>query len=174
MAPPATKRRKIRHDDGSDSSERGSGDFSGDASGPSDDGGDETGEVDGDTSMEDIAAFDETQSLDDEDIDSGIEDARTIMTENAQKTAAKADKAKHSNKRQEIKLQDGIYTAEVYKSNMFKLQMDELLDQVKLKYGKKEAPAENAMRTLKSLIEQLPSRPLLSVCIYLQYTCRLC
>jgi len=60
--------------------------------------------------------------------------------------------------------QDGVYTAEVYKSNMFKLQVDELLQQVKPRYGKKEAPAENAMRTLKSIIEQLPSRGPVSVC----------
>jgi U3 small nucleolar RNA-associated protein 22 len=47
---------------------------------------------------------------------------------------------------------------------MFKLQVDELLDQVKLKYGKKETPAENAMRTLKTIIEQIPDRDPLSVC----------
>jgi U3 small nucleolar RNA-associated protein 22 len=52
--------------------------------------------------------------------------------------------------------QDGAYTSEVYKSNMFKLQIDELLDQVKPKYGKKQAPAEHAMRTLKTMIEQIP------------------
>jgi len=55
-------------------------------------------------------------------------------------------------------LQDGAYTSETFKSNIFKLQVDELLDQVKLKYGKKEAPAENAMRTLKTIIEQIPGR----------------
>jgi U3 small nucleolar RNA-associated protein 22 len=47
---------------------------------------------------------------------------------------------------------------------MFKLQVDELLQQVKPKYGRKEAPAENAMRTLKFIIEQIPSREPVSVC----------
>jgi U3 small nucleolar RNA-associated protein 22 len=61
-------------------------------------------------------------------------------------------------------LENGIYTGEVYKSNLFKLQLDELLSQVRLKYGKKEAPAENAMRTLKTLIEQLPIREAIAVC----------
>lgn len=67
-------------------------------------------------------------------------------------------------KRPDAPLQDGVYTAESFKSNVFKLQIDELLEQVKPKYGKKEAPAENAMRILKSVIEQLPSRAPLSVC----------
>ncbi|KAF2466725.1 pre-rRNA processing protein-like protein Utp22 [Lindgomyces ingoldianus] len=60
-------------------------------------------------------------------------------------------------------LQDGAYTAEVYKSNLFKLQVDELLQQLKPKYGKKEAPAEKAMWTLKTIIEQIPSRAPLSI-----------
>ena len=46
---------------------------------------------------------------------------------------------------------------------MFKLQMDDLLQQVRVKYGKKEASAENAMRVLKGIIEQLPSREPLPV-----------
>jgi U3 small nucleolar RNA-associated protein 22 len=79
---------------------------------------------------------------------------------------------KHSLKRREDGRQDGIYTAEVFKSNVFKLQVDELLQQVKLKYGKKEAPAETAMRTLKSLIEQLPSREPLSVRLEFLYIIR--
>jgi U3 small nucleolar RNA-associated protein 22 len=60
-------------------------------------------------------------------------------------------------KRPDTMAQDGVYTSEIYKSNMFKLQVDELLEQVKPKYGKKEAPAEQAMRTLKNIIEQIPS-----------------
>jgi len=66
-------------------------------------------------------------------------------------------------KRRDQTMQDGVYTAEVYKSNMFKLQVDELLQQVKPRYGKKEAPAENAMRTLKTIIEQIPGREPVSV-----------
>jgi U3 small nucleolar RNA-associated protein 22 len=41
--------------------------------------------------------------------------------------------------------------------------MDDLLQQVKVKYGKKEAPAESAMRVLKNIIEQLPDGELRSV-----------
>ncbi|KAL5116786.1 U3 snoRNP protein [Pleosporales sp. CAS-2024a] len=66
-------------------------------------------------------------------------------------------------KRPAANLPHGVYTSESFKSNVFKLQVDELLQQVKLKYGKKEASAENAMRTLKTIIEQIPSRDALPI-----------
>jgi U3 small nucleolar RNA-associated protein 22 len=78
--------------------------------------------------------------------------------------ALKTSAAPKLHRRPDAQLQDGAYTAESFKSNVFRLQIDELLEQVKPKYGKKEAPAENAMRMLKSVIEQLPSRESLSVC----------
>ena len=78
-------------------------------------------------------------------------------------TKEKLDNVPKAHKKPDAPLQDGGYTAETFKSNVFKLRVDELLEQVKLKYGKKEAPVENAMRTLKSLIEKLPNRAPLSV-----------
>ena len=66
-------------------------------------------------------------------------------------------------KRAAMDLPQGAYTAETFKSNMFKLQVDDLLAQAKPKYGEKEAPAENAMRTLKTIIEQIPDRDPLPV-----------
>jgi U3 small nucleolar RNA-associated protein 22 len=71
---------------------------------------------------------------------------------------------KKMQRKQEPKLHAGMYTTGEHKSNMFKLQVDELLQQTKLSYGRKEAPAENAMRTLKHIIEHLPSREAMSVC----------
>jgi U3 small nucleolar RNA-associated protein 22 len=88
----------------------------------------------------------------------GAPTAKPTSSSNAQDEA-------RSHKRRDQSMQDGVYTAEVYKSNMFKLQVDELLQQVKPRYGKKEAPAENAMRTLKIIIEQIPSREPVSVCL---------
>jgi U3 small nucleolar RNA-associated protein 22 len=67
-------------------------------------------------------------------------------------------------RRPDTQLQDGVYTVESFKNNVFKLQIDQLLEQVKPKYGKKEAPAEHVMRILRNLIEQLPNRAPLSVC----------
>lgn len=49
-------------------------------------------------------------------------------------------------------------TGEVYKSNLFKLQVDELLQRVRPRHGKKEAHAEDALRTLKGIIERIPDR----------------
>jgi U3 small nucleolar RNA-associated protein 22 len=89
----------------------------------------------------------------------------TAVKEEMQKAASRADQPKHPHKRPDITIQDGVYTAEVYKSNMFKLQVDELLQQVRFKYGKKVAAVENAMRSLKTMIEQLPSRDPASVCL---------
>ncbi|ORY15876.1 Nrap protein [Clohesyomyces aquaticus] len=82
-------------------------------------------------------------------------------TKGAQKNGGKAG-AEHHHKRRDMSLQDGGYTAGVYKSNLFKLQVDELLQQLKLKHGGKEAAAEKAMHKLKSIMEQIPNRePLL-------------
>lgn len=85
--------------------------------------------------------------------------SRTETHEKKRKVAA----PKHAHSKVNAELQDGVYTAEVYKSNVFKMQVDELLEQVRLKHGKKIASAENAMRSLKNLIEQLPARDALSV-----------
>lgn len=100
---------------------------------------------------------------DDSASDSGESDVlHTDIRE--EKRRAKAAPPKQAHSKANVALQDGVYTAEVYKSNVFKLQVDELLEQVRLKHGKKVASAENAMRSLKSLIEQIPARDALSVC----------
>lgn len=45
-----------------------------------------------------------------------------------------------------------------YNSNMFKLQTEELLARVRPDYKKRMAKVENALRKLKTIIEQIPSR----------------
>ncbi|KJX94279.1 pre-rrna processing protein utp22 [Zymoseptoria brevis] len=50
------------------------------------------------------------------------------------------------------------YTSGTFKSNVFKLQLDELLGQTRPKHGKKEKLAETALRQLKQTIEQIPPR----------------
>ncbi|KAF9700946.1 hypothetical protein EKO04_000487 [Ascochyta lentis] len=145
MAPPATKRRKLEQSE--DESE---GSFAGFDSADSNIG-DEANGGDSDISMEGPAGG--------EDV-SDDEDAEESVAQKSKKSApaASAIPAQKPQKRPAATLQDGAYTSESFKSNMFKLQVDELLEQVKPKYGKKEAPAENAMRTLKTIIEQIPSR----------------
>jgi U3 small nucleolar RNA-associated protein 22 len=164
MAPPVTKRRKLEH---SDSEEESEGSFAGfdeiddaasDASAGAEDGVDESDvEMSGADDLEDLR-----------DLQDGSKEEDGSEDEDADETPAPAVKAttlSKPTKRPASSLQDGVYTAESFKSNMFKLQVDELLQQVRLKYRKKEATAENAMRTLKTMIEQIPSRDALPVCI---------
>jgi U3 small nucleolar RNA-associated protein 22 len=172
MAPPATKRRKLEHSDSENESDRsfaGFDDTNGveldgsDAEDASDNGSDVSmngaGEVEDD---EDIDG-EEVEEEEDEEGEDGFEVAEDVHPSRKQTTAGKATSESKPPKRPALSMQDGVYTAETFKSNMFKLQVDELLHQVKLKYGKKEAPAENAMRTLKTIIEQIPDRDPLPV-----------
>jgi len=55
------------------------------------------------------------------------------------------------------------YSAGTFKSNMFKLQVDQLLDQSRPKRGKREVGVEAALRLLKKTIEQAPVRESLAV-----------
>jgi len=48
-------------------------------------------------------------------------------------------------------------TGGTFKSNMFKLQVDEMLAEIRPKHGKKEAAAEEALHKLKGIIEGLPA-----------------
>jgi len=166
MAPPATKRRKLEHSDSEDGSEGSFAHFDGDNGGVALDGSDAEDALDHSDAEMDSA--EELQDDDDEDMSgeegNDFEEEEDVHESRKQTTAGKATSASKPPKRPAPSLQDGVYTAESFKSNMFKLQLDELLDQVKLKYGKKEAPAENAMRTLKTIIEQIPTREPLPVC----------
>lgn len=153
MAPPASKRRKLEQSE--DESE---GSFAGfeELESTASDAEEEVNGEDSDVSMAGPADGDDMS--DDEDAEESVAQknkrpAQATSTASTQKAP----------KRPAATLQDGAYTSESFKSNIFKLQVDELLDQVKLKYGKKEAPAENAMRTLKEIIESIPSREALSV-----------
>jgi U3 small nucleolar RNA-associated protein 22 len=167
MAPPATKRRKLEHSDSEAESE---GSFAGfdDINGVELDGSDaEDASDDGsDVSMNCAEEVEDDEDVnEEEDAEEGdeFEVAEDVHPSRKQTTAGKATSGSKPPKRPALSMQDGIYTAETFKSNMFKLQVDELLDQVRLKYGKKEAPAENAMRTLKTIIEQIPDRDPLPV-----------
>jgi U3 small nucleolar RNA-associated protein 22 len=166
MAPPVTKRRKLEHSDSEDESE---GSFAGfdersDAASDTSAGAAEDGAYESDVSMnsaedlEDLGDLEDGSDEEDQSEDGGAEEAESISA-----PAVKAATASKPTKRPASSLQEGVYTAESFKSNLFKLQVDELLQQVRLKYGKKEAAAENAMRTLKTIIEQIPGREALPV-----------
>jgi U3 small nucleolar RNA-associated protein 22 len=166
MAPPAIKRRKLEH---SDSEEESGESFAGfdETHGDISQGSDAEESADGsDFSMdelEDLKKVDDDGDDDEDDADDDFEEQGAVHESRKQTAAGQTVSAKNPPKRPASSLQDGVYTAETFKSNMFKLQVDELLEQVKPKYGKKEAPAENAMRTLKTIIEQIPRRDPLPV-----------
>ncbi|KAM0717461.1 hypothetical protein Q7P37_007313 [Cladosporium fusiforme] len=50
------------------------------------------------------------------------------------------------------------FTSGTFKSNMFKLQVDELLENIRPKHGKREKAAEEALHALKKTIEQIPAK----------------
>jgi cobalamin biosynthesis protein CobT len=165
---PAIKRRKLEH---SDSEEESEGSFAGfdevsDAASNTSVGAEEDGVEGSDVSMNGAEDFEELEDLDD-DVEEDDDQSEGEDAEEERKPApvVKATDTSKPPKRPTANLQAGVYTSESFKSNLFKLQVDELLEQVKLRYGKKEASAENAMRTLKTIIEQIPSRDALPVCI---------
>ncbi|KAH9880069.1 hypothetical protein J1614_002095 [Plenodomus biglobosus] len=168
MVSPAVKRRKLEHSDSADDSDgsfAGFGDTNAVALEGSDDEEDAShGSNDSVSGLEDMEDMEDHDDLsDDVDAEADHDHDHALRQSTKQASAAKATSAQKPPKRPAPAPQDGVYTAESFKSNMFKLQVDELLDQVKLRYGKKEALAENAMRTLKAIMEQIPSRQPLSI-----------
>ncbi|KAF7575209.1 pre-rRNA processing protein Utp22 [Pyrenophora tritici-repentis] len=164
MAPPATKRRKLEHSDSEAESEGSFADFD-ETNAVELDGSDAQDEDESDVEMngqEEDVEDDEDEDMSDEG-EEEFEEEEDVHESRKQTAAGKATSVSKPHKKPAPSLQDGVYTAESFKSNMFKFQVDELLDQVKLKYSKKEAPAENAMRTLKTIIEQIPSREALLI-----------
>jgi U3 small nucleolar RNA-associated protein 22 len=57
----------------------------------------------------------------------------------------------------------GVSVGNVYKSNLFKLKVDELLGQVARDFSQLEEPINALLRTLKESIEAIPGRDPISV-----------
>ncbi|KAF2033311.1 Nrap protein [Setomelanomma holmii] len=148
MAPPATKRRKLEHSDEEEEIEI--------------DAVEEDGVDGSDVSMNGADEPDDDEKIDLEE-DNDESEGEDLEQDEKLAPAVKAAPTPKPFKRPAASIQDGVYTSETFKSNMFKLQVDDLLDQARLKYGRKEASAENAMRTLKSIMEQIPGRDALSI-----------
>ncbi|KAL3426205.1 nrap protein [Phlyctema vagabunda] len=94
----------------------------------------------------------------DHDTDSGFEDS--AGTEGAQ-WAVKGNESKHK----PVQKEGGgdMYACSAYKSSMFKLQVDELLEEVKPNYNKRLSAIDDALRKLKCLIEGFEDREPLSI-----------
>jgi len=58
---------------------------------------------------------------------------------------------------------DSLIAGEMYKSSMFKLQIDELLAEIRPNYAQLLASAERVLRKLKATIERFPRKEPLTV-----------
>lgn len=156
MASPATKRRKLSH-----SSEDSANDNDSFASFSSDDpsnGDSESNEVPWDSGDMEL------EGLDNEDEDNGSECAGEQM--HVEGESSEEEKAPNKPIVTETRtaprkvgdLNGTIYNGEVFKSNLFKLQVEELLNQVRPGHTKKNDSVESAVRTLKTIIENIPAR----------------
>lgn len=79
--------------------------------------------------------------------------------EGVQETAPMSDqRAARPSKEHALKAAKNGYASGSSQSNVFKLQMDELLDQIRPRQTTKESEAEAALRQLKTTIDQIPPR----------------
>lgn len=62
--------------------------------------------------------------------------------------------------------QSALYSGGLYNSSMFKLQIDEMLSQIQLNYEKRMPGVDEALRQLKTLIEEIEDRDMLPVCSF--------
>jgi U3 small nucleolar RNA-associated protein 22 len=85
--------------------------------------------------------------------------------EDASEVDAPATKSKSAPQPKRTKDDDesAPYAGGLYKSSMFKLQVDEMLAEVRPNYGKRFSGADDALRQIKSLIEAIQDREALSV-----------
>ncbi len=88
--------------------------------------------------------------------DAAKNDSATASTETT--TASAQTTAVAGMKRNREQSASAPYSGESYKSSLFKLQVDEMLSEVKPDYTKRFAPVDNALRKLKTFIEAIPGR----------------
>lgn len=169
MAPPALKRRKLSHSLNGDDRRLAQSPLvdtpgTSDADNiPSNASNADMGSVATSSQADEDEEMDEDDAYNHDEEEGFAEEEDGLEDEEQSKSAPeKVEKAKPSNGHQHSQrnngFQGGGYTGEVYKSNLFKLQVDELLQRVRPRHGKKEAHAEDALRTLKAIIERIPDR----------------
>lgn len=157
MGAPAMKRRKLEH--ASSASEDDDASFGGFS---------EEGGEDGPTAA-DLGVEREDGGAEEEMIveDGGSPRSDSDGSEAGDKPAKAKSRDKANNHNQSIKTKSTIhdgssaYLNGTFKSSIFKLQVDELLGQIRPKHGKRERDVESALHTLKGFIDELhPKGPL--------------
>lgn len=111
------------------------------------------------------AASDEEIEIEDEVVEGSSDDeAEVEETEADGKSSADSKKRKQKNPRNaggvtsEQEKAQAVSDMYEYKSNVFRMETDELLKEVRLSHQKRMAPAEKVLHKLKSVIEALPER----------------
>ncbi|KAK4497542.1 hypothetical protein PRZ48_011993 [Zasmidium cellare] len=155
MAPPASKKRKTDHVSSGDEDDEAS--F---ASFASDESGDQANDEVNGTRAEEMDVDERFGSGDedeDDEEDESTEDQERGQTkagaEKKDKSASKPTRPAKTSQPSISALANGSF-----KSNVFKLQVDELLGQIRPRHGKRETDAESALHTIKKSIEQIPPR----------------
>lgn len=173
MAPPASKKRKISHspppeieaDDASFASGDDEVEDADDSGNREEDDMEDTHEEDAELDDLDNLNQDEEGASDedeDEDAEEELDGGGEAAGSKARKSNGQAAKPKVASSRpgrgDAATASGGAYTGGTFKSNMFKLQVDEMLNHIRPKHGKREALAEATLHKLRNAIEQIPAR----------------
>lgn len=165
MAPPALKRRKVEHVSSSEESDDGAS-FASFGQG-ADNTGKQDSEANSSSSHDEFvdavegAEDDEDDDDEDEEMTDGDDDERRPDKRSTSATTPKpSNTARDTKRKSDSKAQVGAtaFASGTFKSNVFKLQVDELLGQIRPRHGQRETAAEATLHKLKKTIEQIPSR----------------
>jgi U3 small nucleolar RNA-associated protein 22 len=162
MAQPVAKRRKLSHSSSSSQSEDGPFAFISD-----NEESDHTGEEDSAFTESDNEFESQHLGLGE---DQKEEDSKTeplLVGTNGDKAPRRREQERSGARRDQwgdAAFENTAYTGEVFKSNMFKLQVDELLQQLRPKQSQKAPAVKDVLRYLKKIIEDIPSQGPKTVC----------
>lgn len=157
MAPPASKRRKTDHVSSSDEDDEASfASFGSDESGDNETRDEVNGSA-GELNVEEDMGTEDEGEDEHGDYEKPIEGSKGAQAKagagSHNEALAKATRSAQIQQPSISTLANGFF-----KSNVFKLQVDELLRQIRPRHGKREADAEDALQTIKKSIEQIKPR----------------
>lgn len=95
------------------------------------------------------------------------ENAHYLSTQPISSTSLEQRKPNESSSRARELHSTELYAGGMYKSNLFKLQVDEMLRAVQPNYAKMMEPVDKALRRLKTLIGSIENREPLTVGLFL-------
>lgn len=117
------------------------------------------------------ASDDEAPQSQKPELDNGNTEDVSADEESLSKNDAIQSKPKHPpTKRRHDDQDSALYAGGLYKSSMFKLQVDELLNEVRPNYEKRAAGIKSALHQLKNAIEGIEDREPLPVSPVLNYS----